>query len=128
MSRQVRMVGLDAETHRLLSQIAGDRPLGQVVKEMTRRRLKLDPPPRRLKLNLSLDAETHRLLCAFAGYHHREISAVVADAVLAHMAGFRVDIRPGVGATQTVTSPAPPSASPGRPQGEPERPVVGRVG
>lgn len=45
---------------------------------------------RKTKVNLSLDADLARRLRAFATYHNRNVSDVVADAVKPAMRGFSV--------------------------------------
>lgn len=55
-------------------------------------------PPRRIKVNLSLDAQLRRRLGAYAAFHGRDESAVVAEALESVLKGFVVH--------QRSTSPA----------------------
>lgn len=48
-----------------------------------------DKTVKKVKRTISLDVDLSRRLASFAGHHGLDRSAVVADALRSHMAGFR---------------------------------------
>jgi hypothetical protein len=65
--------------------------------------------PQRIRLNVTLDAALARRLRAYAGFHGRDLSAVVGEAVRTVLKGFKV--------SQEVAGAWEPSSTPGPDQG-----------
>jgi hypothetical protein len=84
------------------------------------------PTPKRADLHLSVGTDDHRRICALAGFLGCTVSQLVVRAVEAEARRLRFVVY--MGSEGAVGSSPAPSPAPQRPQDEPERPVVGRVG